>query len=72
MDKEILRTFGLNVKFERTKRGFTQEKVAESLNFSSVYISNIEGGKCDLSLTNAFKIANFYGKSIDYLLKEKE
>ncbi len=71
-NKEILRTFGLNIKFERTKLGLTQEKVAEILNFSSVYISNIEGGKCDLSLTNAYKIANFYKRTVDYFLKEKE
>ena len=59
-------------KFERTKHGYTQEKVAEDLNFSSVYISNVESGKCDLSLTNAHKFAQFYNKSLDFLLKEKE
>jgi len=72
MDKILLKTFGLNLKFERTKRGLTQEKVAETLDFSSVYISNVESGKCDLSLSNAYKFAKYYEKSIDYLLKEKE
>ena len=71
-DKKLLRIFGLNLKYERTKQGLTQEKVAEILNLSSVYISNIEWGKCDLSLTNAQKLANFYGKTIDYLIKEKD
>ncbi len=71
-DKKLLRTFGLNIKFERTKRGYTQEKVAEDLNFSSVYISNVESGKCDLSLSNANKFAQLYQKTIDYLLTEKD
>ena len=71
MDKEILKTFGLNVKIERIKRGLSQEEAAEKLGFSSVYISNIELGKHNLSLTNAHKFSKFYNKTIDYLLTEK-
>ncbi len=70
-DKKLLKIFGLNLKFERMKMGLTQESVAEKLNLSSVYISNVESGKCDLSLTNASKFANFYEKDIDFLLKDK-
>ncbi len=72
MDNEkLLKTFGLNIKIERLKAGLSQEKVAESLNFSSVYISNVEGGKHNVSLVNAEKFAKFYQKSLDYLLTEK-
>lgn len=70
-NKELLKIFGLNIKFERTKCAITQEKVAEELDVSSVYVSNVESGKCDLSLTNAYKFASFYGKTLDYLLTEK-
>ena len=70
-NKKLLKTYGLNLKFERTKLGITQEKVAEELDVSTVYVSNVESGKCDLSLTNAYKFAKFYKKSLDYLLKEK-
>ena len=73
MDNEkLLKTFGLNIKIERLKAGLSQEKVAESLNFSSVYISNVEGGKHNVSLVNAEKFAKFYQKSLDYLLTEKD
>ncbi|MBQ8458738.1 helix-turn-helix transcriptional regulator [bacterium] len=73
MDKmPLLKTFALNIKFERMKLGYTQEKVAEELEFSTVYISNVESGKCDLSLSNAQKFASFYGKSLDYLITEKK
>ncbi len=72
MDDEILlKIFGLNIKLERIKLGLTQEEVAENLDFSSVYISNIESGKHKISLTNAYKFASFYKKSLDYLLTEK-
>lgn len=72
MDNEkLLKIFGLNIKFERIKSGLSQESVAESLEFSAVYISNVESGKHKISLTNACKFAEFYGKSLDYLVTEK-
>ena len=72
MDNEILlKIFGLNIKLERIKSGLTQESVAEILDFSSVYISNVESGKHNISLSNAYKFAKFYNKTLDYLLTEK-
>ena len=72
MDNAImLKIFGLNIKLERIKRGLTQESVAEILDFSSVYISNVESGKHNISLSNAYKFAKFYNKTLDYLLTEK-
>lgn len=70
-NKKFLKIFGLNLRIERLKLGLSQEVVAEKLDFSSVYISNVESGKCDLSLSNASKFSRFYGKSLDYLLTEK-
>ena len=43
-NKILLKIFGLNLKLERIKLGLTQEQVAENLDFSSVYVSNVEGG----------------------------
>ncbi len=71
-DVNLLKTFGLNVKIERLKLGYSQEQVAEALDFSAVYISNVESGKHRISLINAFKFAKFFNKSLDYLLVEKE
>ena len=72
MDNEImLKIFGLNIKLERIKRGLTQESAADILDFSSVYISNVESGKHNISLSNAYKFAKFYNKTLDYLLTEK-
>ena len=71
-DETLLKTFGMNIKFERLKRKLSQEKVAEALEVSAVYISNVESGKHSISLVNANKFANFYEKTLDYLLTEKE
>ena len=71
-DEELLKTFGLNIKIERIKRAISQEKVAEMLNMSSVYISNVESGKHKISLTNAWKFAKYFNKTIDYLLTPKK
>lgn len=72
MDKEnLLVIFVINIKLERLKMGLTQETVAEKLDLSSVYVSNVESGKHKISLTNACKFAKFYGRTLDYLLTEK-
>ena len=71
-EDNILKIFGLNLKLERVRLGLTQEQVAEKLDFSSVYISNVESGKHNqVSLINAYKFARFYNKHLDYLLTEK-
>lgn len=69
-DKQLLQTFGLNLKFQRIKRKISQEKVAEDLNLSSVYISNVESGKHNISLVNALKFCNYFETSIEKLILE--
>ena len=71
-DKNLLVIFGLNLKYERIKLKLSQETVAGELNFSTAYVSNVESGKHgQISLINAYKFANFYNKTLDYLLTEK-
>ena len=54
-DIKLLKTFGFNIKIERLRQKISQEKLAEALNVSSVYISNVESGKHNISLVNALK-----------------
>ena len=70
-DKELLQTFGLNLKIERIKRKISQEQLAEALNFSSVYISNIESGKHNISLVNALKFCKYFNISIETALIQR-
>lgn len=44
MNYETKRTLGLNIKIERMRKDYTQEKLAEALNISVSHISKIEQG----------------------------
>lgn len=48
---------GQRIKIIRNKKKYTQEKLAESLDVSIVYISQIENAKTKLSLEMLMKIA---------------
>jgi len=71
-DNEILETFGHNVKIERVKKSLSQQELAELAGFSVPYISNIENGKYNISLTRANKISKIFNKSIDEMIKKQE
>ncbi len=70
-DKRLLEIFGFNLKIERLKRKMSQEALAEALNVSAVYVSNVESGKHNLSFVNALKFCNFYNLPVETLLEEK-
>ena len=55
---DILKVFGTNVRFYRTKRGVSQEKVGEMCNLHRTYISDIERFNRSISLENIQRIAD--------------
>ena len=67
-EKELLKKFGFNLKIECLSQKISQEQLAEKLNVSSVYISNVESGKHNISLINALKFCNYFDKPIEYFL----
>lgn len=69
-EQKILENFGLNIKICRQKRKMSQDDLVDITNFSKPYISNIELGKHSISLVNALKIANVFGKTIEEMIKE--
>lgn len=69
-EKKLLKLFGFNLKIERLKRKISQETVAEALDFSSVYVSNVESGKHNISLVNALKFCEYYDLPLESLLKD--
>ncbi|MDR2698848.1 MAG: helix-turn-helix transcriptional regulator [Candidatus Methanoplasma sp.] len=54
----------------RAIKNITQEELADALDVSRQTIIAIENGKYDPSLKLAFKISNFFGKSIEEIFKE--
>ena len=56
--KELLKKFGLNVKFARMKKGITQEKFAELMGVHPTYVGKIETGKVNMSIAKVLELAN--------------
>lgn len=61
---------GRRIQRLRKEKGLTQEQVAETLDMSVNYLSNIETGRDICSTVLLVGIANMLNASIDYLLGE--
>ena len=59
---------GQKIKFERTKKGLSQEQLAEFSDISIHSISNIETGKTDVKYTNLLKLAKAFEIKVCELL----
>lgn len=59
---------GKRIQGLRKAKGLTQEKMAEALDISTNYLSNIERGQDICSMTLLLRIANMLSASMDYLL----
>ncbi|MEQ1499775.1 MAG: helix-turn-helix transcriptional regulator [Parcubacteria group bacterium] len=60
---------GLNLKRIRTKKAISQGDIARELGLSRGFISTIENGKTNPTLSTISKIAKSLGVSTDELLK---
>lgn len=65
LNKKML---GKRIKHAREEKKLTQEKLAELIGVSTVYISHLEIGSKTPSLETLIKISNTLEVSIDYLL----
>jgi transcriptional regulator with XRE-family HTH domain len=64
-----LKQFGEKVRAIRTKKGLSQEELAELAGLHRTYISSLELGKRNVSLINIHALAKALGVSPDKLLK---
>ena len=60
---------GRNFKRIRIKEGVSQEYIARALGIDRAFISNIENGKANPTLTTIAKLAKAIGVSIAELMK---
>ena len=66
--KQILKTFGLNLKIERYKAGLSQEQLAEKVGLSyGQVIGTIERGEVNTSLTTIISIMKVLNIDFDKL-----
>lgn len=60
---------GKNLKRIRTEKGITQGDIVRTLGFSRSFVSNIENGKTNPTLSTISKLASALGVSSNELLK---
>ncbi len=51
-----IKIFGANVRRERTRKRWTQEKLAEKAEIATRNLQKIEGGEINILVTTAFRI----------------
>lgn len=56
MDKKFLKILGHNIKVERVKQDYTQEKLAELSGVQMQHISKIEKGECNIKFLTLIAI----------------
>jgi len=67
--KTLSKKLGLNIKRIREGKQMTQGDICRKTGFDRSYISNVEAGKSNPTLTTLEKIAQALGVSSDELLK---
>ena len=65
---DIKKKLGAKVKYLRTEKGWSQEKLALTADLDRTYIPSIEAGKRNVSLLTIEKIAKVFGLSVSELL----
>ena len=65
---ELLKKFGLNVKFARMRKGLTQEQLSEKLDCHVTYLAKIETGKINMSLGKILELSKTLEVDINKLL----
>ena len=58
LDSVFLKEFGVRLKLLRIKKDMTQAQLGEMINISEHRISQIENGKCNITLKTINKISN--------------
>ena len=61
--------FGKRLKYQRHIFEISQESLAEQIGCSTQYIYQIESGRCKPSIDALLSLSEYFGVSIDYLLK---
>ena len=68
MDRDSMH-IGKNIRYLRTKRGYTQEELASRLGITQASIANYESGNTIPETKNLIALANILKTSVDQLCK---
>lgn len=70
-DKNLVRKFGEKVAFLRKGANFTQDELAFRVNISPSYLSAIERGVTDTTISTAKRLAKAFSISMSELFNDK-
>lgn len=68
----LVKAFGTEIRKQRIKLGLSQEKFAEKAKIHRTYVSSIELGKVDPSITVANKVAQALDVKLSDIIKRAE
>ncbi len=68
-EDDIVATFGANLKAARLKMGLTQVQLAEAAGLLQQYVSLVESGKQNVTLTTAKALAKVVNRDVRMLLE---
>ncbi|HIQ89842.1 TPA: helix-turn-helix transcriptional regulator [Candidatus Galligastranaerophilus faecipullorum] len=71
MTDNLLKKIGIKLKFERMKKGFSQEELAEAAKISSNLVSLIERGKSNPTVETIAALSKALDISIEELINPK-
>ncbi len=66
------KAIGERVMKQREKHGLTQQKLAQIIGFSPLYIGQLERGERQMSLSTLYRMAECFHISTDYLINGAE
>ena len=66
----VYQNAGRQIQLLRIQHGFTQKQLAEKINSSQNYISDVETGKKQPSIDYYVAVANFFNVSLDHLFSD--
>jgi len=69
MSKSTAQKFGENMKKIRLEKEMSQGDICRALSLDRAYISNVENGKQNLTISTMEKVAKALGVGVDDLLK---
>jgi len=67
-DKAYIEAFARNLRYLRHERGMTLRELSEALGIGKSTLCDYENAKADPTLTTLKKIADYFGKSVDWLV----
>jgi transcriptional regulator with XRE-family HTH domain len=64
--RHLMAEFGRELRAARRRAGLTQAQLAERLEFSQAYVSRVEGGRCNLTISAMGAFARALGCTLTF------